>query len=105
MYIRTNDQNQQAGLRGFSDSPPLDERQKSLDALLRALQLNPVGGYVIGSLARKRLEDAINIVPLTSALEICNQLSKGEGPLGRLFQYRLHKVTKDAMLHILWGKH
>src|SRR5262249_2193883 len=81
------------------------QRQRSLDAILRALRLNPVGGYVKGSLARRQLEDAFESVPPTYALELFNQLKKGEGPLGRLFQYRLHDVTKGAMLNILWRKH
>lgn len=80
------------------------QQLKSLDAILRALRLNPVGGYVKGSQPRKQLEDAFESVPLNSAFELLNQLEKGEGSLGKLFQYRLHNVTKAAMLQILRRK-
>jgi hypothetical protein len=42
---------------------------------------------------------------VTSAFEIFNQLKNGVGPLGKMFQYRLHDVTKIVMLDILWAKH
>ena len=99
--LQAHDRTQQAGLRGFAQIGDTSQRQRSLDAILRALQLNPVGGYVKGSLARKQLEEAFESVPPTSALEVFNQLGKGEGPLGRLFRYRLHDATQKAMLKIL----
>jgi hypothetical protein len=107
MYFipEANDRTQEVGLRGFAQPRDTSQRQKSLDAILRALQLNPVGGYVKGSSARKQLEEAIESVPGTFALELFNQLQRGEGLLGRLFQYRLHDVTKGTMLNFLWQKH
>src|SRR5947207_648701 len=100
MYFipETNNRTQEVGLRGFGQPRDTSQRQESLDAVLRALQLNPVGGYVKGSSARKQLEEAFKSVPVTSALELFNQLRTGAGPLGRLFQYRLHDVTKHTML-------
>jgi hypothetical protein len=107
MYFiaEANDRTQEVGLRGFARIRDTSDRQRSLDAILRALQLNRVGGYVKGSSARRQLEEAFESVPRTSALELFNQLGRGEGPLGRLFQYRLHDVTKVAMRNILWRKH
>lgn len=107
MYFipQANDRTQQAGLRGFAQIRDTSQRQRSLDAILKALRLNPVGGYVKGSSARRQLEEAFESVPRTSALELLNQLRHGEGPLGKLFQYRLHDVTKESMLNILWRKH
>jgi hypothetical protein len=100
-----NDEIREGGLRGFAQPRDTSQRQQSLDAVLRALQLNPVGGYVKGSSARKQLEEAFESVPGTSALELFNHLRRGEGLLGRLFHYRLHDVTKGTMLNILWQKH
>jgi hypothetical protein len=107
MYLipEANNRAQEVGLRGFAQPRDTSQRQKSLDAILRALQLNPVGGYVKGSSARKQLEEAFEAVPGTSALELFNQLRRREGPLGRLFHYRLHDITKGTMLDILWRKH
>lgn len=103
MYLKLNDRTQQAGLRGFAQASQ-DEYLKSLDAILKALQINPVQGYVIGSSARKRLEEAFESVPRSSALKLANQLLNKEGPLGRLFRYRLHTTTQQAMLFILARK-
>ena len=64
-----------------------------------------MGGYVKGSSAGRQLEEAFEAVPRTSALELFNELRKGERPPGRLFQHRLSNVTKTAMLKILWRKH
>lgn len=107
MYLiaKTNDQTHLSGLRGLAQPRDTSARQRSLDAILSALQLNPVGGYVKGSSARKQLEESFESVPVTSALEVHNQLKNGEGSLGRLFQYRLHDATKVVMLNILWLKH
>ena len=93
--------------RGLGLAEPRDtsDRGRSLEAIKKALDLNPVGGYVKGSSARRKLEDAIKSVPVPSALEIFNQLKNGVGALGKLFQYRLHDATKKAMLDILWLKH
>ena len=44
---------------------------------------------------------AVVTLPRNSALELYNQLGRGEGSLGRLLQFRLFDVTKDAMLQIL----
>lgn len=107
MYFipKANDRTQFTGLRGLAQPGDTSERQKSFSAILKALQLNPVGGYVKGSFARTKLEDALKSVPITSALEVFNQLKNGEGVLGRLFQYRLHDATKKIVLNILWLKH
>ncbi|HEX6719834.1 MAG TPA: hypothetical protein VF088_22195 [Pyrinomonadaceae bacterium] len=93
--------------RGLGLAEPQDtsDRARSLEAIKKALDLNPAGGYVKGSSARRKLEDAIKSVPVTSALEIFNQLRNGVGTLGKLFQYRLHDATKRTMLDILWLKH
>ena len=106
MYIipEASDRIQQVGLRGFAQSPAQSEYQKSLDAILGVLRLNPVGGYLKGSSARKRLEEAFQSVSPTSARELFNQLKEGESPLGRLFRYRLDRVTKAVMLEILRRK-
>lgn len=107
MYVipESNGWNQPSGLRGLAQPRDTSDRQKSLDAILKALKLNPVGGYVKGSPARKQLEKAIESVPLTSAFELHTQLKNGTGVLGKLFQYRLHSLTRAAMLGILWTKH
>ena len=53
MYIVTkaNDRIHQGDLRGIAQ-PSQDEYRRSLDAILKALQINPVGGYVKESPAR-----------------------------------------------------
>lgn len=104
-FPKTKDRPQVTGLRGLAQPRDTSDRGKSLEAIRKALDLNPVRGYVKGSSARRRLEDALRSVPLTSALEIFNQLKNGIGALGRLFQYRLHNATKRTMLDILWSRH
>jgi len=99
-----NEGSQQAGLRGFSLGQFADEDQTSRDAILKALQLNPVGGYVRGSAARKQLDDAINSVPVCSALQLAQQLLNGQGSLERLFRYRLDPATQQTLLKILAEK-
>ncbi|MEO8134764.1 MAG: hypothetical protein ABI831_12390 [Betaproteobacteria bacterium] len=94
-----------AAPQGLAQPRDTSDRQQSLDAILKALQLNPVGGYVKGSAARRQLEAAIDSVPRTSALELHDQLGTGTGPLGKLFKYRLHEATQKAMRDILWTKH
>jgi hypothetical protein len=106
VYVpKANQRTQLAGLRGLAQLRDTSDRQRSLDAISKALQLNPVGGYVIGSSARRKLEDALKSVPVTSAFDIFNQLKNGVGSLGKMFQYRLHDATKIVMLNILWAKH
>ena len=78
---------------------------RSIEAITKALQLNPNNGYVKGSAARRQLHIAFLSVPLTAALELHTQLSAGTGPLGRLFQYRLHRATRKTFLDMLWAKH
>ena len=90
---------------GLSEPRDTSDHARSLEDILKALQLNPVRGYEKGSAARKKLEDALKSVPLTSALEVFNQLKNGTGHLGKLFQYRLHDATKPVVLNILWLKH
>ena len=104
MYFTTRE-NHPSGMRGVGEPRDTSDRGRSIEAIRKALDLNPVGGYVKGSAARKKLDDALKSVPITSALEIFNQLKNGVGPLGRLFQYRLHDATKPIVLNILWAKH
>jgi len=95
---------QQTGLQGFAQTPPLSEHQRSLDAILRVLRLNPVGGYVKGSSARRQLEEAFESVPPCSALELAQKLLKSEGTLEKLFRHRLATPTRQVVLQILIRK-
>ena len=104
MYFTTKESHP-SSLRGLGEPRDTSDRGRSLEAIRKALDLNPAGGYVKGSRARKKLDDALKSVPITAALEIFNQLKNGQGPLGRLFQYRLHDDTKPIVLNILWLKH
>lgn len=107
MYFipEAHDRNQQIGLHGFALVRDTSQYQKSLDAILKVMELNPRMGYIKGSSVRRKLEEAFESVPRTSAFELFNQLSRDESPLGKLFHYRLHNVTRAAMLNILWRKH
>jgi hypothetical protein len=106
VYVpKANQQTQLADLHGLAQPRDTSDHRRSLDAILKALQLNPAGGYVKGSSARTKLEEALKSVPVTSAFEIFNQLKNGVGSLGKMFQYRLHDATKLVMLNILWAKH
>jgi len=107
MYFipKAMDRTQLTGLRELGEPRDTSDHGKSLEAIKKALDLNPVGGYVKGSSARRKLVDALRSVPLTSALEVFNQLKNGVGPLGKLFQYRLHDFTKRTMLDFLWSRH
>lgn len=96
-----NDRPHQVGLRGFSDPPPRSEFDISKDKILRALRLNPVGGYVKGSSARRQLDAAVDSVPPYSALDLVRQLEKGKDTLGKLFRYRLADPTQRTMLKTL----
>jgi len=73
-------------------------------AINDALKLNPKGGYVRGSAARRQLDQAITSVPGDSAASIKTQLEKGQDPIGRLFRHRLHPVTQKVLLTILANK-
>jgi len=95
---------QEAGLRGFSQVPAPNEMQKSLDAILKALELNPAGGYVKGTAARRQLEQAFASVPECSALQLGLRLTGTDGPLEKLFRYRLAAPTRIEMLQILVNK-
>jgi hypothetical protein len=106
VYVpKANQRTQLEGLRGLAQPRDTSDRQRSLNAILKALQINPVRGYVIGSSARGKLDAALRSVPVTSALEFFNQLNNGVGSLGKMFQYRLHDATKIVMLNFLWAKH
>jgi len=98
-----NNRPRQTNLLGFSDPLPTDP-QKSLDAIVNALLLNPAGGYVVGSAARKKLQDAFDSVPAAVALPFGLQLAIGQGSLAKLFRYRLARPTRVAMLRILLSK-
>ena len=107
MYLITqaNDRPQQVGLRGLSD-PPLPCADKTgKDAIQCALQLNPAGGYVKGSRARRILDAAFASVPPSSAQKLHDQLADPRDTLGKLFRYRLARPTRQTMLKILEGKH
>lgn len=104
MYFTTQE-NHPGSVRAFGEPRDTSDTGRSLEAIRKALDLNPIGGYVKGSAARKKLDDALKSVPITSALEIFNQLKNRQDPLGRLFQYRLHDATKPIVLNILWAKH
>jgi hypothetical protein len=73
-------------------------------AIKRALQLNPVGGYVKGSCAREQLDAAFECVPLSSAQNLYDQLTDPRDILGKLFRYRLASPTRLTMLKILGRK-
>ena len=73
-------------------------------AINDALKLNPRGGYVKGSAARRKLDQAITSVPGGSAASIKAQLEKGQDPIARLFRYRLHPVTQRTLLALLANK-
>jgi hypothetical protein len=93
------------GFQGLSDdTSDVQQLQKSLAAIRAALQLNPRTGYIKGSPPRKQLEGAFESVPQCSALELSRQLLKGEGPVEKLFRYRLARPTQGAMLEVLVRK-
>jgi hypothetical protein len=103
MYIAQapSDRDEHARFQGLSDDAPDPQQlQKSLAAIRAALALNPRTGYVKGSPPRKQLEEAFESVPRSSALELTKQLLEKEGLLERLFRYRLHAATQQAMLGI-----
>jgi hypothetical protein len=107
MYIAhtPSDRDEHVRFQGLSDDAPDPQQlQKSLAAIRAALELNPRTGYVKGSPPRKQLEEAFESVPRSSALELTKQLLKKEGPLERLFRYRLHAATQQAILGILLRK-
>jgi hypothetical protein len=106
MYIfhTPTGRDEHARFQGLSDGSEDELLQKSLAAIRAVLELNPRTGYVKGSPARKQLEEAFELVPQSSALELTDQLLKREGPLERLFRYRLHAATQQAMLSILLKK-
>lgn len=93
-----------SGLQGLSAPQPDAELQKSLAAIKKSLDLSPPEGYAKGSLARRRLEEAFESVPRSSAPGLFTQLKQGEGSLGKLFRYRLATPTREAMLDILKRK-
>ena len=107
MYIShaPSDRDERTRFQGLSDdAPDLQQFQKSLTAIRAALELNPRTGYVKGSPPRKQLEEAFESVPRSSALELAQKLLEKEGPLERLFRYRLHAATQQAMLWVLARK-
>jgi hypothetical protein len=91
-----------AGIGGLGQ--PTDE-ERSREFLKKVLEINPPGGYVTGSSARRKLHVAILSVPLPSAKALHDQLKAGSGDLGRLFQGRLHTATRKWVLEKLARKH
>ena len=78
--------------------------QRSRAAIDAALKRNPVGGYTVGSAARRALEDAFKSVPKAEAVTLQNELNQGQTPLAKLFRYRLHTITQQQMKGILQDK-
>jgi hypothetical protein len=78
--------------------------EQSKAAIMAALKRNPVGGYTVGSAARKALEDGFHSVPIAEAVTLQQELNQGQTALAKLFQYRLHPKTHQAMKGILQDK-
>jgi hypothetical protein len=93
------------GFSGFGQPKDTSDIGRSIEAITKALQLNPPDGYIKGSPARAKLNVAFLSVPLPAAFELHQQLRTGTGPLGKLFQYRLHRETRKTLLNLLWNKH
>jgi hypothetical protein len=91
-----------AGLAGFGE--PTTPLQKALDEIKKALDLNPAGGYVRGSAARRVLDAAFGDVKPCLALAVFKELRFGNSPLARLFKHRLHPKTFREMLEMLKTK-
>jgi hypothetical protein len=107
MYVSDaqSDGRESTGFQGLScDTPDVQQFQKSLAAIRAALELNPRTGYVKGSPPRRQLDDAFESVPPCSAQELAKQLLNGQGPLEKLFRYRLAAPTQQAMLNVLMRK-
>lgn len=81
------------------------DAEKSKEFLKKVLEINPPGGYVTGSSARRKLHLAVLTVPLPSAKALHDQLKAGTGALGQLFQGRLHSATRKWVLDMLWRRH
>jgi len=94
-----------AGIGELAQPRDTSDTGRSIEAITKALQINPADGYIKGGAARRKLDVAVLSVPLTSALALHQQLSAGTGALGRLFQYRLHRATRKTLLDVLWAKH
>jgi|SRR5688572_3952535 len=92
-------------LAGFGELGQPSDEERSKEFLKKVLEINPAGGYVKGSVARNKLHVAIISVPIASAKALHDQLKAGSGDLGRLFQRRLHTVTRKWVLSMLWNKH
>ena len=78
--------------------------QRSRAAIDAALKRNPVGGYTVGTAARRALEDAFKSVPKAEAVTLHNELNQKQTPLAKLFQLRLHPRTHQQMKAILQDK-
>ena len=94
-----------AGIGELAQPRDTSDTGRSIEAITKALQINPADGYIKGSAARRKLDAAILSVPMPSALALHGQLSAGTGALGRLFQHRLHRATRKTLLDVLWAKH
>jgi hypothetical protein len=90
-------------LSGFAEPQP-EPFQQSVQAIQKALDRNPVGGYVKGSAARAELDAAFASVPPCDAIKLYRELRFGTTPLARLFKYRLHPKTFREMLGVLKAK-
>lgn len=78
--------------------------EQSKAAIMAALKRNPVGGYTVGSAARRALEDGFKSVPKAEAVKLHQELNNSHTPLAKLFRYRLHTKTRQAMKGILQDK-
>src|SRR6266705_4897935 len=105
MYLYEHSDNQVGNFRlaGLAEPQP-GAFQQSIQAIEKALKLNPVGGYVKGSAARAELDAAFASVPACDAVKLYRKLRFGTTPLARLFKYRLHPKTFGEMLEILKSK-
>jgi hypothetical protein len=93
-----------SGVSGLAQPRDTSDTGRSIEAITKALQINPADGYVKGGAARRKLDVAFLSVPLPSALALHKQLSAAEGALGRMFRQRLHRATRKALLDVLWSK-
>ncbi|MEO8134765.1 MAG: hypothetical protein ABI831_12395 [Betaproteobacteria bacterium] len=107
MYISdepTTGRVEPASFAGLAADPDEKKFRDSFAAIKAALELNPKGGYVKGSTARKKLEDAFESVPQCLALRLAQYLMDSDGPTASLFRYRLHDETQKTMLLILLAR-
>ena len=88
MYIShaPSDREEHASAQGLSDDTPEQQFRNSFAVIKAALELNLRTGYVKGSSARKKLEEAFESVPPCFAQQLGDHLLSNEGPLAKLFR-------------------